>query len=453
MNRCVVMFNNTDDVNVSILSDNKLIMNCVGNYNLDKFLHNTNIDELSVIFKPTVVNSVPENGYRVGTIRQEVTTKVCVISNEDINNLVDLSKVYKIPNVSIYNYMDIICDKFKDKGKAIIVADWSSNLVALFYLESGVILDFKKTNTQKLTATLSRFRTKYKCMVLEDMGNYDYLLLHNTISNISTVSSENKAYISHLNYIMSNQGFNLLDARKPSPNVDDILVDFEKESEVSPPNDVVEDNRRDSKGSSSKGFFGKIFGRNKSDSTFDFASYDEDYNASLMRENQRYMKQGYTDDIQYLVTGRDAISVHKSGPFDFIFYAIVTILISCILFSAVLGTVYKGRVGLLSSNVDTIQSLNSDRQRNIELSKNSPSSPASKVSTLISFKPNEESTVSSVAYTGESYQVAVDVNSDADLTNEIKDSVPEGFVVSSIKKNVSSTIANGFSYALTLSTP
>ena len=49
MRRCVVLYNSVDDINVSLLVDNKLVINCVGNYSLDRFLLNTKIDELDVI--------------------------------------------------------------------------------------------------------------------------------------------------------------------------------------------------------------------------------------------------------------------------------------------------------------------------------------------------------------------------------------------------------------------
>ena len=57
MRRCVVLYNGVDSCNISILADNKLVLNCNGRYNLDRFLHNTSIDDLSVVFKPTVCNS------------------------------------------------------------------------------------------------------------------------------------------------------------------------------------------------------------------------------------------------------------------------------------------------------------------------------------------------------------------------------------------------------------
>lgn len=458
MRRCIVLYNGVEDTNISVLMDNKLVLNCNGKYSLDRFLHNTNIDDLSIIFKPTVCNSVPENGYRVGSFQQDSSVKVCVVSNDDVNNLVDMSRIYKIPSVKLYNYMDIISDKFSSHGKVIVVSEWSSNLVALFYLESGVILDFKKTNTQKLSATLSKFRAKYKCMVLDNNGNYDYLSLHSNIPNIKTVDNHKKVFISHLDYVLNHDGVNLLEGKKANANIDlaeDEHEDDENLESLLPNSPDIEDDEHEEKSKKKKkvGFFGKLFGKGGKDQGFDFSSYDDDYEHSLRMENARYMKQGYDADIQYLVSGRNAIAVSKSGPFDFIFYAVLFVLLSCIIFSAVLGAVYKGRVNLLSSNVDFLQSLNNSRKVNVELAQEAPKSPANKFAELVAMQVPNGGTIDSVSYTDETYQVNVNIDSEQDASESVKQSVPSSFVASSVKKSKVGDSPNLYTYAITLSCP
>lgn len=455
MRRCVVLYNGVDSCNISILADNKLVLNCNGRYNLDRFLHNTSIDDLSVVFKPTVCNSVPENGYRVGSFQQDSSVKVCVVSNEDVNNLIDMSRIYKIPNIRLYNYMDVISSKFSSHGNVIVVCEWSSNLVALFYLESGVILDFKKTNIQKLSTTLSKFRSKYKCRVLEDNNNYDYVSLHASVPNITSIDNDKKSFISHLNYILNNEGINLLESGNALPK----NIDFEEKEEESDDLDSLlgvdnGDSDDEVKPSGKKiGFFGRLFGKGRKDQGFDFSSYDEEYEHSLRMENARYMRQGYDKDIQYITTGRNAIAVSKSGPMDFIFYAVLFVLLSCIIFSAVLGAVYKGRVGMLSSNVDFLQSLNNSRKYNVELSKEAPKSPVNKISELLAMQAPSGGTVESVSYTGETYQVNVNIDSEQDMSESVKKSVPSNFVASSVKKSKLDSASNLYTYAITLSCP
>lgn len=453
MRKCVVLYNNVDTCNISILTDNKLVLNCNGHYNLDRFLNTTNIDDLSIVFKPTICNSIPENGYRIGSFQQDSSVKVCVISNEDVNNLVDMSRIYKIPSVKLYNYMDIISSKFSSHGNVIVVCEWSSNLVALFYLESGVIMDFKKTNIQKLSTTLSKFRSKYKCMVLEDSNNYDYVSLHASVPNIGTIDNDKKPFVSHLNYVLNNEGINLLETKKSLPN----SIDFEEKEDSDDLDSLLgnqhEEEAKETPSGKKVGFFGRLFGKGRKDQGFDFSSYDEEYEHSLRMENARYMRQGYDKDIQYLSTGRSAIAVTKSGPVDFIFYAVLFVLLSCIIFSTVLGAVYKGRVGLLSSNVQFFQSLNNSRKHNVELSKEAPKSPVNKISELLAVQAPNGGTVESVSYTGETYQVNVNVDSEEDLSESVKKSMPSNFIASSVKKSKVDSSSNLYTYAITLSCP
>lgn len=462
MRKCVVLYNGTNNLNVSVLVKDNLVLNCNGDFNIDRFLHSTNVDELLVIFKPSICNSIPENGYKIGSFKQESSVKVCVISNEDVNNLVDLSRLYKVPKLSIYNYMDILCDKFKDHSKVIVISEWSSNLVALFYLEMGVILDFRKTNLQKLSVTLGKFREKYKCSVLEDMAIYDYFSLCSHIKNIKQIDNSKKAFLSHLYYVLDNKGIDLLSSNNDS--VYDINEDDSETSSLINPSyetnedlsdyEVEEDEDSSEQPSDEKksGFFGRLFGKKSKAEIFDFEAYDEEYEKSLTREHARYMKQGYSAN-EYVRMGRSAISVEEKGPFDYIFYAALIILLFCITFSSILGLVYKGRVDLLGSNVEYMNSFHSIKQENIQLAQQAPDSPAVKVAELATLDSSKEINVESIAYTGENYQVNLN-SSDPSVTDEtLKNSLPSGLQASSVKKSVIDEDAGLYSYAIILIKP
>ena len=108
---------------------------------------------------------------------------------------------------------------------------------------------------------------------------------------------------------------------------------------------------------------------------------------------------------------------------------------------------------MLSSNVDFLQSLNNSRKYNVELSKEAPKSPVNKISELLAMQAPSGGTVESVSYTGETYQVNVNIDSEQDMSESVKKSVPSNFVASSVKKSKLDSTSNLYTYAITLSCP
>lgn len=457
MRRCVVLYNSADDVNVSLLVDDKLVINCVGNYSLDRFLLNTKIDELDVIYKPYISNAVPENGYKIGNFFQDSIGKVCVISNDDVNNLVDASRIYKISNLRVYNYLDIICDKFKSHDKVIVISEWSHNIVALIYLEFGQVVDFKKSNIQKLTLMLTRFREKYRCNVVEDLTTYNYMTVMNSICNIDKVDSHRKLFISHLYYVFENKGINLLDKPKQVSNLADSVTNEDAideslvNSSSTNPNDKSNDKKSSKKTKSAKGFFGRLFGakRGSSEEGFDFSSYDPDYEQIMRMENERYLAQGYVD-MQYRPSKSAVVALTKTGPMDYVFYAIMTVLATCILLGTIFGAVYKGKLNYLRADADSLNRMKSQKELNVQLAEESSSSPASYVAELVGITLPDSYGLDSVSYTGDSYKINVSSVSENDKLSEVKKSIPSDFVVSNVTSNGKDSSDSHFLYALTL---
>lgn len=465
MRRCVVLYNSVDDINVSLLVDNKLVINCVGNYSLDRFLLNTKIDELDVIYKPYISNSIPENGYKIGNFFQDSIGKVCVISNDDVNNLVDASRVYKIPDLKIYNYLDIIADRFKSHDKVIVLSEWSHNIVALVYLEFGQVVDFKKSSISKLTLMLSRFREKYRCNVLEDLTSYDYIEVMNSVCNIKDVDSHKKLFISHIPYVLQNKGISLLARLKQNISpVENIFKDEEDlDSSLTDKSDEQSENkvikRKVAKKESFKksnneglgGFFSRLFGkkRGKSEEGFDFSSYDDDYEQALRMESDRYLAQGYVD-MQYRPSRSAVVALTKTGPMDYVFYAVMTILITCILLGTVFGAVYKGKLNYLRADADSLNRMKTQRELNLTLAEESYSSPASNIAELANISLPADYELDSVSYTGDSYKINVNSLNKNDSLSDVKKSIPSDFVVSNISNNGKDSSNSYFVYALTL---
>lgn len=475
MRRCVVLYNSADDVNISLLVDDKLVLNCVGNYSLDRFLLNTKINELDVIYKPYVSSSVPENGYKIGNFFQDFIGKVCVISNDDVNNLVDASRMYKIPNLKVYNYLDIIADKFKNHDKVIVLSEWSHNIVALVYLEYGQIVDFKKSNLSKLTLMLSRFREKYRCDVLEDLSTYNYMEVMNSVCNIKDIDSHKKLFISHLPYVLENKGVSLLDQftqhitnvgkvfedeyedidDKTSSSTGGYVKDFiKRDDKVISEDETPIKPKKQSSNKGLGGFFGKLFGkkRGKSEEGFDFSSYDDDYEQALRMESDRYLAQGYTD-IPYRPSRSSVVALTKTGPMDYIFYAVMTVLVSCILLGTIFGAVYKGKLSYLRADADFLSRTKNQRQLNLTLAEESHSSPASNVAELVNISLPESYELDSVSYTGDSYKVNINSLHKNDSLSDVKKSLPSDFVVSDVSNNGKDSKDSRFVYALTLVRP
>lgn len=209
---CVILIDSVDTLNVSLIRDDKLLVNYIGNLPISHFI-NDKIDCLKVIFKPTLCNSVPEDGYKLGLVSVNGINKDCVISYEDFNNLSSFCS--KVKNIEIYNYLDVCKNLFKDKERVLVVDSWSKSLASVLYMEFGNIVDFRRIKYNKLPYVINKMSEKYGYFDIINANKfYDIITLKATISNLDKIDQSNKnrlSYMKHLAYCLETSGINVLE--------------------------------------------------------------------------------------------------------------------------------------------------------------------------------------------------------------------------------------------------
>lgn len=206
---CVVLIESSDRLNVSIIRDNRLLANYIGDLPISHFI-NEKVDCLKVIFKPTLCNFVPENGYKLGSVKVNNINKDCVISYEDFNNLSSFCS--KVDSIEVYNYLDVCKNLFSNNDKVLVVDSWSKSLASVLYLEYGNIVDFKRVKYNKLPSVVHKMSDKYGYFGVVNANDfYDIMSLKMNISNIDRVPKERLNVIKHLAFCLENSGISVLE--------------------------------------------------------------------------------------------------------------------------------------------------------------------------------------------------------------------------------------------------
>lgn len=204
---CIVLIDSTDSINVTLLRDNKILSNYVGNLPISHFINNK-IDLLKVVFKPTLCNSVSEDAFKIGNVQVNSVNKSCVISYDDFNNLSSL--LGKVPNIEIINYIDIYKDAYKDTDSVVVVDSWNKTLASVVYIEFGSIVDFRRVNYSNLPNILSKFTSKHNCHnVINGCKNFDYVGLNSSIVNLDKIEKERLPFLKHVYYCLEHEGSSL----------------------------------------------------------------------------------------------------------------------------------------------------------------------------------------------------------------------------------------------------
>lgn len=206
---CIVLIESVDSLNVSLIRDDKLLVNYIGDLPISHFI-NDKIDCLKVIFKPALCNSVPEDGYKLGNINVNGVNKDCVISYEDFNNLSSFS--CKVKDIQIYNYLDVCKSLFQDKDKVLVVDSWSKSLASVLYIEYGSVVDFRRVRHNKLASVIRKMSDKYGYFDTINANNfYDIISLKVALSNLNQVPKERLPFMKHLGYCLETKGIEVLE--------------------------------------------------------------------------------------------------------------------------------------------------------------------------------------------------------------------------------------------------
>lgn len=469
MRRCICFCHSLDVSTISLMVDEKLVYTHTGNTTLDRYLNGTKIDELCVVVKPSVAKTIPEDGFRLGDFSQDGFGRVCVISENDVNNLIEISKVFEVPNVKVYNYLEIISLKFTNYDKVIVLTEWVDSTVALVYLEFGVIKAFKVSAESKLSYNISVFKKKYDCYIVEDSKVSDFVGLRTRVSNSSSIKESDRNSINYLRYMFDLKGIPILGGNKAFN-----LMDEEEEEEISYSSKFNEDGSPIDKDSldnpnlgkkrkqvkdSKLGFFARMFGKkSKKESTKqngNFIKYDDDFKRQMSLNQMSYGDSSSSyNNVGSLGYQSSVLAARQKSISDYFFYVFIIVVFACILFSFTFSSIYRMKVSSLSSLNKEIESTLHKLSGN-----NSKSSPIDNVLNLASVSVPNGCEVSKVDYSNDNiYKLEIDSDKALDDVNVLSDSLPNDVIVSNIdhtnNTNYNSEVQKrAITYALTLVIP
>lgn len=456
MRKCICFCHNLNTCTISLMVDNKLVYTHSGEIELGRYLNGTSIDELDVIIKPSIAKTIPEDGFRLGEFSQDGASRVCVISENDITNLVEVSKLFEIPNVKVFNYLDVVSSKFSNHDKVIVLIEWVDSTTALVYLEFGVIKAFKLSAESKLSYNISRFRDKYKCAILEDSNVYDFIGLRNKISNSSNINTEDREAIMHIPYVLDLKGVSIIN-NQMSLNMDDEEDGDDDDEDNNQPNPNVHKEQPKKK---KKSFFAGLFRKKSKDELLSknkFSKYDDDFKREMELYKTSYNENStFYSNVGTIGYESDVLVVRERSVGDYLFYAIIFIISSCMVLSFVFSSVYKTKMKSLADNNQEIQSYISEMKSSEQyLDKH----PSSKIVDLASTELPDGCEMSTIRYEGGDV-LEVEIASDGTLSDELElsNSLSNDLYVSDINKIDSSVAQNqvinsAITYALTLVIP
>lgn len=458
MRRCVCLCHNLKSNTVNLMVDNKLIYTHSGNSNLDRFLNCTGIDELDVIIKPTITKTIPKDGFRVSDFTQDSIGYVCVISENDVNNLHSLAKAFKVPNVKVFNYLDLVSLKLSNYDKIIALVNWDEFKVALVYLEFGVVKGFKLSTESKLTYNISKFVEKYKCDVVEELSVYNEELLKNRISNVSSLKDFELFTIQHLPYLLDLKGVSILN------DSDDGIIDEVENEDSFDVNDNQPNDKEENKSPNGiKGFLGRLFGKKSKKEpagnlTESFSNYDDDFKRQMDLNKITVDDNGtsFYQNVGSLGYESSVLVAREKTAGDYLFIVFIILVISCLLFSFGFSTLYRMKINSLSSRNSSIESsLSLLSFKN----KDNTHSTVNRVLDLASSEVPNGCEVSKVGYGDDNvYLMEVTSEEPVEDTSALTKGLPNDVVVSDIASNNNIGTANnpikaGIIYAITLVTP
>lgn len=481
MRRCVVMYNSSDVINVTLLRDGCVLANFVGKFPLDSFLMNTDIEELDVLCKPTVWTSVPENGFKLSTIEVENQPKTCVVSKDDVENLINFSSIYGVKKVNMFNILDLVSHRFERMGKILVLVEWTPSTVGIVYLDSGKILDFKVVNVSVLTSSLSKMRARYGCGVEQFNDRYDMLEFKSCISNIDHMSRDKIPHIAHVPFVIdSGKGVTVLD-RDCNKNVLELLSssvndDLAKNLGLNDEDDLdlgiakseVASTLTLPKSNPVKAFFGMLFGtkdskpnkevkdkktkvgkKGKKDKGQDpnnpNSNVDTNIEPSVKSERTKLKNSDDNDDEYFSQLAKGPLtdsvlrnsrghnpSVRKSTSATYVvIYSVMGMTMLCIVIMTLLNFAYVGNRMVMAGVRDSVVNNKNLMETSVRLAEDPNKSPALKISQIDSIVLPKGYKISNIDFSGTEYTVTVGVSGSNDI-NVMSTYIPKDLIISTI---------------------
>ncbi|MGL4949764.1 MAG: hypothetical protein ACRC5M_05235, partial [Anaeroplasmataceae bacterium] len=340
MRVCVVKL--ASELSYSILINDRLVIHrkLKSLVELHELLFRQKLDSIHFLVQGLPVSIKTNDSFKLSSLNLHGNDVPIVIRDKDQIFFSELGTLVAANEVLVHSYTDYIEHKFRDDG-AIIVVDKYLSDYCVIYLDDGVIKDFSKVSSVNLPRKIGKFKELYSCPVLSIYTKTDVLGIASSMTNYKSVNREFLFTLDHIHYCLTATGRTVLSSsvsfNKLVSDAKDAVSDkLEKES-----SDIIESN-----------FEGL------DDSEFGFDTEDD---SDEMDSKVSELVEQFTPDKKGKARSRKSsrkaeLDIEKRESSDNIADTFVSVAIAILFCIAVIGivssVVYKGKVDLLSKQIN-----------------------------------------------------------------------------------------------------
>lgn len=340
MRVCIILF--SKDITCSLLTNERLVLRkSFDNVeSIPNFLNKCGLDKLVLVYQGTPVPSKTNDSFKVGDVYLHGSNTSLVVRDKDVSYFLEMASILKIKDVYVHSYLDYIKDKYK-KDNSIIVVDSYIKDYCVLYIEYGEIKDFIKCSRTNLSKSISRFKTEYKCPVVALSDRIDIIGLKSTILNISLLpkqyqDSKHMCTFEYISYFYDHEGENLLNNTDNSKLLRDWKVGSNNAEEY------VEEK--------SEELISATIEKPESDDFFD------DYDEPIAKKRNKIKKnKEKTLDLSSMYSDKNDESSENSKFLSTCINLALVTFVCFLIIGVALSIVYRGKVDLVSKQVDSIK--------------------------------------------------------------------------------------------------
>lgn len=247
------------------------------------FLYKIGVDELIIYCQGSLALQVPDDAYKLSLFEIQKSPMYSVISEKDVMFIISLAKALGIPKVSAVGYTDFVKYKFRNKERVIVVDSYLKNY-AIFCIENGEFLDFKRCSAVNLKRKIGSFMKEFKCPVISITDSYDIIDFREMFDNCENIPKFIMPEIEFIPYCLKDVGVDLV---KPAMNPGN-PSDWVDEKKNEPKEEIVEESPEDLLNSYENTDEGKVDFQKIDGGESDLFSQVED---EISKENESSLRQ------------------------------------------------------------------------------------------------------------------------------------------------------------------
>lgn len=341
MRVCIILFGK--DITCSLLTNERLVLrkSFCNVESIPNFLNKCGIDKLVLVYQGTPVPSKTNDSFKVGDVYLHGSNTSLVVRDKDVSYFLEMASILKIKDVYVHSYLDYIKDKYRKDNNIIVVDNYIKDYCVM-YIEYGEIKDFIKCSRSNLSKSISRFKTEYKCPVMALSDRIDIIGLKSTILNISLLpkqyqDSKHMCTFEYIAYFYDHEGENLLNNNDNSKLLRDWKVGSNNADEY------VEENT-------------EVLVSATVEEEPDTNDLFDDYSDTTDKKPSKYKKNKEKNlDLSSMYSDKNDESSENNKFINTCINLGIVTLVCFLIIGVALSIVYRGKVDLVSKQVDTIK--------------------------------------------------------------------------------------------------